>query len=287
MCLLLSQCKVNKTPEEELTLKDSICYVDTSHISSKLKNIITSYIHDYPQYDNLVLQHDNYTLKSKHKDLDIEELYILGPTFTGESYVKVFYPAFYFTINGKNVFINSSYDRFMNQEICESVYKKHLEKDMTSLNGVKFWLIRIDNTGSISVLTKNPDEYLGVDEVKETVTFTAPVSKRAIKADSNIFVDDEQPASFPGGQEALLAFLDQNVRYPDGYDGCGQGRVVVSFTIDVDGSIVDPKVIRSIDPPLDKEALRVVGLMPKWIPAKEKGKNKKSKFNLPILIKCQ
>ena len=106
-------------------------------------------------------------------------------------------------------------------------------------------------------------------------------------ANSNIFVDDEQPASFPGGQEALLAFLDQNVRYPDGYEGCAQGRVVVSFTIDVDGSIVDPKVIRSVDKELDAEALRVVGLMPKWIPAKEKGKNKKSKFNLPILIKCQ
>ena len=106
-------------------------------------------------------------------------------------------------------------------------------------------------------------------------------------ADSIIFVDDEQPASFPGGMEALLAFLDQNVRYPDGYDGCGQGRVVVSFTIDVDGSIVAPKVIRSVDKELDAEALRVVGLMPKWIPAKEKGKNKKSKFYLPILIKCQ
>ena len=63
--------------------------------------------------------------------------------------------------------------------------------------------------------------------------------------------------------------------------------MVVSFTIDVDGSIVDPKVIRSVDKELDAEALRVVGLMPKWIPAKEKGKNKKSKFNLPILIKSQ
>ena len=105
-------------------------------------------------------------------------------------------------------------------------------------------------------------------------------------ADS-LFVDDEEPASFPGGQEALLAFLEQNVRYPDGYDCCGQGRVVVSFTIDIDGSIVDPKVVLSVDKELDAEALRVVGLMPKWIPAKEKGKNKKSKFNLPILIKSQ
>ncbi|MBR6182067.1 MAG: energy transducer TonB [Prevotella sp.] len=105
-------------------------------------------------------------------------------------------------------------------------------------------------------------------------------------ADS-LFVDDEQPASFPGGQEALLAFLDQSVRYPEGYESCAQGRVVVRFTIDVDGSIVDPKVIRSLDPPLDKEALRVVGLMPKWIPAKEKGKNKRTEYVLPILIKTK
>ena len=180
MCFLLSQCRVNNTSPKVLTIKDSICYVDTSHVSSKLKNIIKSYMHEYPHYDNLVLLHDNFVVKSKHEDLDIEELYILGPTFTGESYEKVFYPAFYSTIDGKNVFINSSYDRFMNQELCESVYKKHLEKDMTCLNGVKFWLIRIDKTGSISVLTKNPDEYLGVDEVKETVTFTAPVSKHKI-----------------------------------------------------------------------------------------------------------
>ena len=101
-------------------------------------------------------------------------------------------------------------------------------------------------------------------------------------ADSIIFVDDEQPASFPGGMEALLAFLDQNVRYPDGYDGCGQGRVVVSFTIDVDGSIVAPKVIRSVDKELDAEALRVVGLMPKWIPAKEKGKTRSQNFTCPF-----
>ena len=106
-------------------------------------------------------------------------------------------------------------------------------------------------------------------------------------ADSKIIVDDEQPASFPGGQEALLAFLDQSVRYPEGYESCAQGRVVVRFTIDVDGSIVDPKVIKSLDPPLDKEALRVVGLMPKWIPAKEKGKNKRTEYVLPILIKTK
>ena len=124
-------------------------------------------------------------------------------------------------------------------------------------------------------------------QMRDLNSFPATTITESITADSISPENYDQQASFPGGQEALLAFLDQNVRYPDGYDGCGQGRVVVCFTIDVDGSIVGPKVIRSVDKELDAEALRVVGLMPKWIPAKEKGKNKKSKFNLPILIKCQ
>ena len=115
----------------------------------------------------------------------------------------------------------------------------------------------------------------------------ATVTTEGIAAESKSLETNEQQASFPGGQEALLDFLDKNVRYPNSYDGCGQGRVVVSFIINADGSITHPKVERSVDKELDDEALRVVGLMPKWIPAKEKGKNKKSKFFLPILIKSQ
>ena len=130
----------------------------------------------------------------------------------------------------------------------------------------------------LSVFTACESQMIDLASTRATTTTGSQT------ADS-LFVDDEQPASFPGGQEALLAFLDQSVRYPEGYESCAQGRVVVRFTIDVDGSIVDPKVIRSLDPPLDKEALRVVGLMPKWIPAKEKGKNKRTEYVLPILIK--
>jgi len=175
MCVLLSQCKENKTSPEVLTLKDSICYIDTSHICPKLKNIINSYIHEYPQFDNLVLRHDNFVVKSKHKDLDIDELYILGPTYLGESYVEYLYPAFFSTVNGKIVFINSYYDRFMNQELCESVYMNHLEIEMLSLlDEGMYWLIRIDRAGSISILSKNTEEYLGYDKVKEPMTFTAP-----------------------------------------------------------------------------------------------------------------
>lgn len=132
----------------------------------------------------------------------------------------------------------------------------------------------------LSVFTACESQMIDLASTRATTTTLSQT------ADS-LFVDDEQPASFPGGQEALLAFLDQSVRYPEGYESCAQGRVVVRFTIDVDGSIVDPKVIRSLDPPLDKEALRVVGLMPKWIPAKMNGKSKKSKYTLPIVFKLK
>lgn len=123
-----------------------------------------------------------------------------------------------------------------------------------------------------------------MDDFDSHLANTSPVS---LTAGSKIFVDYEQPASFRGGQEALLAFLAQNVSYPPNYEGCAQGRVVVSFTIDFDGSIVDPKVIKSLDEELDAEALRVVSLMPKWIPAKVNGKCKRTKYALPILIRCQ
>ena len=104
---------------------------------------------------------------------------------------------------------------------------------------------------------------------------------------SQIFIDYEQQASFRGGERALLEFLDQNVRYPDGYEGCAQGRVVVTFTIDLDGSIINPRVTQSLDKPLDDEALRVVRLMPKWRPAKENGECKRVEYSLPIPFKLK
>lgn len=118
---------------------------------------------------------------------------------------------------------------------------------------------------------------------------TQPTTKSGSKADggAKIFVDYEQAPHFRGGNIALLEFLDQNVRYPEGYEGCAQGRVVVSFTIEKDGSIVDPKVIKSVCKELDEEALRVVGLMPKWAPAKYYGETKRQKVSLPIDFKIK
>lgn len=100
----------------------------------------------------------------------------------------------------------------------------------------------------------------------------------------------ENPAmglpEFPGGTAELMNFLSMNVRYPQSAMDKGiEGKVVVSFTVKDDGRIVDAKVIRSVDPDLDAEALRVIGLMPKWNPAVVDGKAQSATYALPVSFK--
>lgn len=96
----------------------------------------------------------------------------------------------------------------------------------------------------------------------------------------------EQMPSFPGGGLALMSFLKTHVEYPKVAEENGvQGRVVVQFTIDKDGTIIDSWVVRSVDPSLDKEALRVVRIMPKWSPGTQNGTPVRVKFTLPISFK--
>ena len=92
--------------------------------------------------------------------------------------------------------------------------------------------------------------------------------------------------SFPGGHSALMSWLAANIRYPqEAYNNSIQGRVVVTFIVEADGSITDAKVIRSVAPQLDKEALRVVNAMPKWTPGLQNGKAVRTKYNLPVTFK--
>lgn len=98
---------------------------------------------------------------------------------------------------------------------------------------------------------------------------------------------DEKP-SFPGGESAMKSYLNSNVKYPDVAQENGvQGRVIVESIIEKDGSMSDVKVIRSVDPSLDREALRVVKAMPKWTPAKLKGIPVRTKCTIPVVFRLQ
>lgn len=98
---------------------------------------------------------------------------------------------------------------------------------------------------------------------------------------------DEKP-SFPGGESAMKSYLNSNVNYPVVAQENGvQGRVIVESIIEKDGSMSDVKVIRSVDPSLDREALRVVKAMPKWTPAKLKGIPVRTKCTTPVVFRLQ
>ena len=86
---------------------------------------------------------------------------------------------------------------------------------------------------------------------------------------------------YPGGTEKMFEFIADNLRWPDD-DACIQGRVVVSFIVEKDGSLTDIKVEKSIDPLFDKEAVRVVKTMPKWEPGMWNGKPARVKYCIPI-----
>lgn len=95
----------------------------------------------------------------------------------------------------------------------------------------------------------------------------------------------EQPPQFPGGEAALVNWLKANIQYPVAQEEVAQGRVVVQFIVEKDGSIGEAKVARSCHPELDKEALRVVKNLPKFIPGKHDGQDVRCMFALPINFK--
>ena len=106
--------------------------------------------------------------------------------------------------------------------------------------------------------------------------------------EQEIFQVVEEMPQFPGGTNECNKWLSKTLKYPQISAEQGvQGRVIVQFVVNKDGSIVDAQVVRGVDPYLDKEALRVVGLMPKWKPGMQRGKPVRVKFTLPVTFRLQ
>ncbi len=103
-----------------------------------------------------------------------------------------------------------------------------------------------------------------------------------------IFTVVEDMPQFPGGELELQKWINRQIKYPVIAQENGiQGRVVCTFVINQDGSVVDAEVIRGIDPSLDREALRVINQMPKWTPGKQRGKAVRVKYTLPVVFRLQ
>ncbi len=108
------------------------------------------------------------------------------------------------------------------------------------------------------------------------------------KVEEQVFDVVEQMPQFPGGDAALFEYLSTHIKYPAIAEENGvQGRVIVTFVVERDGSITDVKVVKAVDPSLDREAARVVAGMPKWIPGKQNGAAVRVKYTVPVTFRLQ
>lgn len=122
------------------------------------------------------------------------------------------------------------------------------------------------------------------------IKYVAPtVEEEEDPEEQTIFEVVEQMPEFPnGGMAGLMQFLSKNIEYPTiAQENGTQGRVTVQFVVNKDGSIVDAKVLRGVDPYLDKEALRVINSMPKWKPGMQRGKPVRVKYTVPVMFRLQ
>ena len=114
------------------------------------------------------------------------------------------------------------------------------------------------------------------------------MAQQEVALEEKVYEVVEEMPSFPGGQGAMFEFIANNIQYPIVAEENGvQGRVLVSFVIKKDGSLSNVRVVKSVDPALDKEAVRLIKSMPKWSPGKEKGQFVNVKFTVPVTFRLQ
>ena len=139
-------------------------------------------------------------------------------------------------------------------------------------------------------------------DVEETTIATSEETNQAVEIkyvpvaveeeepeEQTIFEVVEQMPEFPnGGMAGLMQYLSKNIKYPTiAQENGTQGCVTVQFVVNRDGSIVDTKVLRGVDPYLDKEAIRVISSMPKWKPGMQRGKAVRVKYTVPVMFRLQ
>ena len=182
---------------------------------------------------------------------------------------------------------------------------EQLVAEETVMNSEKFTAYEMEDDAPEQV-TKTQDEVAqsdvaigaidydqGSDEAEHVLKVNEKVVDEVPPAveETKVFDVVEQMPRFPGdnGDGAVLnSWLSKNLRYPPIAEENGiKGRVVCQFVVERDGSISDIRVVRSVDPSLDKEAVRVIKAMPKWIPGKQNGSSVRVKFTLPVTFTLQ
>ena len=141
---------------------------------------------------------------------------------------------------------------------------------------------------AVGAFTVEGNDEVGGAVLKAKEDIAAPEPPKHVVEETKIFTVVEQMPMFPGGDPALMRYLSSNIHYPTVAAENGvQGRVVVGFVVERDGSITDVNVLRSVDPSLDREAMRVVKSMPRWTPGKQNGSAVRVKYQVPVTFRLQ
>lgn len=142
---------------------------------------------------------------------------------------------------------------------------------------IKGIIIDEDDPDSLN-LAQFPDTLVKTTQVADTVTNAV----EDIDEDAIFGMVESMPEFPDGGMAGLMKFIKDNLRWPENAPECTQGRVTVQFTINEEGCATDPKIIRTLGPEFDKEALRLIKIMPKWRPGLLRGKPAKMKYIIPV-----
>lgn len=188
-------------------------------------------------------------------------------------------------------------------ETIESKNLKDVVKNGKMLfNGNSLLLAATDYNYSIPLNLLQESDCL-VDEIKQL--FVAKKNNEVLtRIDNDIYVKQaelnamldaevvfdvvEQMPEFPGGPQALFTWLSQNIKYPAIAEENGvQGVVTVRYAVERDGSITDVKVMKSVNPALDREAVRVIKSMPRWKPGKQNGEAVRVRSTVPVTFRLQ
>ena len=141
---------------------------------------------------------------------------------------------------------------------------------------------------AVGAFTVEGNDEVGGAVLKAKEDIAAPEPPKHVVEETKIFTVVEQMPMYPGGDAALMGYLRDNIKYPTVAAENGvQGRVVVGFVVERDGSITDVNILRGVDPSLDREAMRVVKSMPRWNPGKQNGSAVRVKYQVPVSFRLQ
>ncbi|MBO6117890.1 MAG: TonB family protein [Bacteroidales bacterium] len=223
-----------------------------------------------------------FKVKCKINDLPLNLIFDTGASDVSLSMVEATFMYKNGYINDKDI-IGTQYFKDANGNINEGtvINLRSVSLEDVTLNNIRASVVK--NQKAPLLLGQSVLEKFGKIEI-DNENKVLKITRKTEQESSNLIFDkvDEQ-AEFPGGLNALINFLSQNIKYPQKARETGtQGKVFLTFVVEKDGSITDIKVLRDIGSGCGEEAVRVVKLMPKWEPAKKDGKYVRQQFNLPV-----